>query len=246
MSDPFSLAGCTILVTGASSGIGRAAALACAARGARLAITGRDPDRLLKTYRDLSGEGHLHAACDLRSGEDRRRILDLFPPLDGIVHSAGVSVLLPFRFYTDAAFDEMDAINYRIPVFLTQEAAKSKKIKEGASIVFIASIGGMIGQRGNGLYAGSKGALVSMARVLALELAPKRIRVNALSPGMVDTPMIKGTGASEEENAEHVKQYPLGLGLPEDIANACVYLLAPASRWVTGSNLVIDGGYTAR
>jgi NAD(P)-dependent dehydrogenase (short-subunit alcohol dehydrogenase family) len=246
-SAPFLLAGKTILVTGASSGIGRACAVELAGLGARVVASGRSVERLAETLGLMSGAGHLSLAADLSSDDGRALLSSALPVLDGVVHCAGVNRILPASFTGAADFETIHSINAEAPIILTTRLLKEKKIANNASIVFISSISSMAGWTGLMSYAASKAALVGASRVLAVELGRRGIRVNCVSPGMVTTPMNEKVEASRTEEArrEDEKRYPLGYGKPEDVAHAVAFLLSPASRWITGTNLVIDGGYTA-
>ena len=248
MSDynPFSLAGKTILVTGASSGIGQATAVECSRLGARLIITGRNAERLDRTFGMLEGDGHLRMPAELTDGDDINRLVHDSPVLDGLALCAGKGMTLPFLFSTREKFDEMFNVNYFAPVELLRLLGKKKKLAKGASVVFIASIGGLFKFVGcNTIYGATKAAIISTMKFCAKELAPKGIRVNAVSPGMVDTPLIHRGELTEEQLAENARTYPLGrYGKPNDVAHGIIYLLSDASSWVTGQALVIDGGIT--
>jgi len=244
--NPFSLEGKTILVTGASSGIGRATAVACAAMGAHVIITGRDQARLQATQ-DLLGD-HCKAViqADLTSNGSVEDMVKDLPSLDGAVLCAGNSTTLPLQFGSREKFDEMFDVNFFAPVELLRLMYKKKVLQKGASVVLIASIGGTHSfMPGNGVYGASKAALNSYMKYAAREYASRKVRVNSICPGMVDTPLIHRGTITEEQLAEDAKRYPLGrYGQPEDIANGVVYLLSEASSWLTGHDLVIDGGFS--
>ena len=246
MTHPFSLYGKTILVTGATAGLGRQTAITAAFMGARVIVTGRNEERLQETAAQLEGSGHLTFAADLTQQDAREKLVAMLPAVDGIAHCAGVTLLHPFKFSDEKRYREVYAINVEAPLFLTQRLFKYRKISNGGSIVFIASLGAFIGARGHSIYAGSKAAIVGISRVLAHELAGNAIRVNCVSPGMVKTEVV--TGFAEQVSAEVVAadeaRYPLGYGTPEDVANTVVFYLAPASKWITGTNLIMDGGLT--
>lgn len=248
MNPPFELTGRTVLVTGASSGIGRQCCVAAATAGATVVATGRHQQRLQDTLSLLKGSGHAALQSDLTDASQLGELVRQVPPLDGLVHCAGAQKYLPLKFLTEKALREMTAVNYEAPVLLTQSLLKQNRIQPGASIVFIASLAAVSAVKGNAAYSGSKAALVAVARVMALELASQRVRVNCLAPGMVKTPMAGQMTAvvSAEQMAEHEKQYPFGFGLPEDVAHAVVFLLSTAGRWITGQTLIMDGGYTCR
>ena len=243
--NPFTLKGKTILVTGASSGIGQATAVECAQMGAEVVITGRDTERLQATA-DLVGTPKALIAADLTNQEDVERLVAALPPLDGAVLCAGNSTTLPLQFGSREKFDEMFNVNFFAPVELLRLMYKKKVLQKGASVVLIASIGGTHSfMPGNGVYGASKAALNSLMKYAAREYASRKIRVNSICPGMVDTPLIHRGTITEEQLAEDAKRYPLGrYGKPNDIANGAVYLLSDASSWLTGHDLVIDGGFS--
>lgn len=243
--NPFTLKGKTILVTGASSGIGQATAVECAQMGAEVVITGRDTERLQATA-DLVGAPKELIAADLTNQEDVERLVAALPPLDGAVLCAGNSTTLPLQFGSREKFDEMFNVNFFAPVELLRLMYKKKVLQKGASVVLIASIGGTHSfMPGNGVYGASKAALNSLMKYAAREYASRKIRVNSICPGMVDTPLIHRGTITEEQLAEDAKRYPLGrYGKPDDIANGAVYLLSDASSWLTGHDLVIDGGFS--
>lgn len=244
--NPFSLEGKTILVTGASSGIGRETALACARMGASVVITGRDADRLAKTFEQLESSGNTQILADMTNKEDVESLVASLPSLDGAVLCAGNSITLPLQFGTREKFDEMFDVNFFAPIELLRLVYKKKVLQKGASVVLIASIGGTHSfMPGNGVYGASKAALNSVMRYAAREYASRKVRVNSICPGMVDTPLIHRGTITEEQLAEDAKRYPLGrYGHPEDIANGAIYLLSDASSWLTGHDLVIDGGFS--
>ncbi|MEZ5278009.1 MAG: SDR family oxidoreductase [Opitutaceae bacterium] len=244
--NPFDLTGKTILVTGATAGLGRQTAITLSRLGARLIITGRNESRLEATAAELSGSEHLAYPADLTQTAARDALVAQMPGLDGISHCAGVTLLHPFKFSTERHYHEVYAINVEAPLFLTQRLFKGKRLNHGASIVFVSSLGAFIGARGHSIYAGSKAALVGVMRVLAHELAVSRIRVNCLSPGMVKTEVVDGFAqqVSRELVDADEARYPLGYGHPEDVANAVAFFLSPAGKWITGQNLIMDGGLT--
>lgn len=244
--NPFSLEGKTILITGASSGIGQSTAIECSKLGAKVIITGRDQERLHKTYSQLDGEGHIQIAAELTDVEAVKGLVDSCPELCGVVLCAGKGMTLPLGFATREKFDPIFNINFFAPMELVRLLLKKKKIAKAASLVFVSSVGGNWSfSLGNGIYGASKAALNSTMKFLARELAPKKIRVNSVNPGMVNTKLIQGGTISEEQHQKDMQKYPLGrYGEPEEIAHAIIYLLSNASSWVTGHALVIDGGMT--
>lgn len=246
--NPFSLKGKTILVTGASSGIGQATAIECSKLGARVILSARNIDRLNETFSQLVGEGHLIIPADLTNQEQLEHLVAESPDINGIVLSAGRSVLNPFLFCSREKFDELMEVNFFSQVETLRLFAKKKKLVKGSSAVVVASIGGMPGGKftsGNDVYGTSKAALGAIMRYAAKELAPKNIRVNTINPGMVDTKLIHGGSVTEEQHQIDMAKYPLKrYGKPEEIAYGIIYLLSDAAAWVTGHSLVIDGGVT--
>jgi NAD(P)-dependent dehydrogenase (short-subunit alcohol dehydrogenase family) len=246
MNNPFSLDNKTVLVTGASSGIGRQIAISTAGMGGRVCITGRDSERLQQTMLALTGTGHLQQAADLNMEDEVDALVESTPNLDGLVLSAGIVKTLPFKFVSHAELNSIMQTNFFSPVLLLNKLVRKKKLNKGCSVVFISSIGGnFIGSKGNAMYGASKGAINAMQKVIALELSPQKIRVNNVSPGMVRTEMLDNAVAfSVEQIEKDEKNYPLGYGEVTDVANAVVYLLSDASKWVTGISLILDGGFT--
>lgn len=241
--NPFSLDGKTILVTGASSGIGRGIATACSRMGAKVVITGRNEKRLQETVEGMEGEGNEVLACDLTDSGKLREFVSLLPPLDGIVHCAGIGQRVLCKQLNEEDIDKVIGVNFKAPAMLQAELLRQKKVAKGASIVFIASIASWSPSIGNSAYSASKGALVSYANCLGLELAPRGIRVNCISPAMVWTDLVLADGVDEEKLREDEARYPLKrYGTPEDIANLAIYMLSDASSWMTGSNVQITGG----
>lgn len=246
MNNPFSLAGKRILVTGASSGIGRTTALECSRMGALLVLTGRNVERLHETLSTLEGDGHQAIPADLTNTESLASLVENVGKLDGLVLSAGQGNVIPMKLATRQRIEPTFDINYFAPVELVRLLLKKKCIQDGASLVFVASIGGIDSITiGNGVYGASKAALNSTMKFFALELAPKKIRCNSVLPGMVNTSLIKGGALSEEQHKADMETYPLKrYGEPQDIAYGIIYLLSDAAAWVTGHSLVIDGGVT--
>lgn len=241
--NPFTLEGKTILVTGASSGIGRGIAIACSKMGATVIINGRNEQRLAETMTEMQGEENLSLAADLSDSNSLTGMVSRLPKLDGIVHCAGIGQRVLCKQLQEADLDTMMDVNFKAPVMLQTEILKQKKINKGASIVFIASIASDSPSIGNAVYSASKGAIISYANCLALELAPRLIRVNCILPAMIWTDLILKGGITEEELREDEKKYPLKrYGKPEDIANLSIYLLSNAAAWMTGSSIKITGG----
>ena len=242
MNNPFSLSGKTILVTGASSGIGRGIAIACAGMGAQLILTGRNITRLQETLASLEGEGHSYIAADLTDAKERVALVEQLPALHGVVHCAGVGSRVPCKMLTQEDIDHVLKPNTEAPMLLQAELLAEKKVQKGASVVIIASAAANMPVAGNAVYSASKAAMVAYAKCLAQELAPRQIRVNSISPTMVWTDLAL-VGASAEQLTEAEKQYPLKrYGQPQDIAHLAVYMLSDASQWMTGSDVQITGG----
>lgn len=243
--NPFSLERKTILVTGASSGIGRATAVACSKMGAAVILTARNEKRLLETNLLINKECTIYPA-DLTSEQDREKLISQIPEIDGVVLCAGQTQTIPVKFAKRDKFTSPFEINFFALVELNRMLFSKKKLKKEASVVIISSIGGLrIFNSGNMIYGTSKAALDSYMKYAAREFSTRSIRVNSICPGMVETPLIHAGVYTEEQLEEDVKRYPLGrFGKPEDIANAVIYLLSDASSWVTGHGLVIDGGVT--
>jgi len=242
---PFSLADKRILVTGASSGIGRAIATVIATMGATVVASGRDTGRLAQTLAALPSRDHLSIALDLTDGEAPARIAADAGTLHGVVHAAGISALAPLRLARTDAFERLWKTNYLAPMLVTQALLKGGRIADGGSVVFIGSISAHIGVAGVAGYSGTKAALAASARCLALEVSKRRIRVNTVAPGIVETEMAAAGSEMLGETMERQRtDYPLGFGKPEDVAHLAAFLLSDASRWITGTSLVIDGGHT--
>lgn len=246
--NPFSLEGKTILVTGASSGIGRETAIQCSKLGAKVIITARNEDRLKETLSQMEGKSHEMVMAELTNSDELENLVSQAHDLDGVVLCAGRAMTSPFMFNTREKYDEVFNINYFAPVELLRLLLKKKKVKKNASVVFVSSIGGVFGYSlGNSIYGATKASIHSTMNFCAKELAPKGIRVNSVNPGMVNTPLIGGGSISEEQYKADMERYPLKrYGEPQDIAYGIIYLLSDASSWVTGHALVIDGGITIR
>ena len=245
MYNPFSLEGKTILITGASSGIGRTTAIECSKLGAHIIITGRREDALVETISFLTGEGHEYVVGDLSSEGGCASLVEKLPVLDGLVSNAGVGKMLPVQFYSEDVLDEVFKVNAFAPMLLLKLLIRKKKLRNPSSVVFTSSISGYSNVApANGIYGASKSALTAYMKYAALELAGKGIRCNAVHPGRVNTALIANNRLlSEADITKDMEQYPLKrYGEPEEIAYAIIYLLSDAASWVTGSNIVIDGG----
>ena len=240
---PFSLLNKTILVTGGSSGIGKGIAVACSRMGASVIINGRNEKRLKETFSLLEGKNHQIISGDLTNTSSLEQLISRLPKLDGVVHCAGAGQRILCNHLNENDINSIMTINFNAPVLLQSEILKQKKINKGASIVFIASIASWSPSLGNSIYSASKGAIISYSKCLSLELAPRKIRVNCISPAMVWTDLILNDSIDKELLEEDEKKYPLKrYGTPEDIAYLAVYLLSDASSWMTGSNVEITGG----
>ncbi|AVM55784.1 SDR family NAD(P)-dependent oxidoreductase [Capnocytophaga sp. oral taxon 864] len=246
MYNPFSLENKTILVTGASSGIGKAIAIECSKMGAQVVITGRNEQRLQETYKQLEGTQPAYIVADLTKKEDIETLANQIDSLNGLVNCAGLTIPKPFKFLQEEDIQEVMTVNFNAPLLLTQLLVKKKKLQKASSIIFISSISGTkVSYIGNSIYSASKGAINGICKGLALELASQQIRVNTVIPGMVETNIVSGGEVTQEQMEADKQKYPLKrYGKPEEVAYAVVYLLSDASSWVTGSNLLIDGGYT--
>ncbi len=241
--NPFSLVGKTVLVTGASSGIGQATAIECSKMGAKVVITGRNEDRLNETFSQLEGEGHQIIVADLNTQDDIDTLVDACPVLDGLVNNAGRGKSKPVNFLKLEDLQDVYQTNLFGVALLTKGLLKKKKLGKGASIVFTSSISSYMTAAGLSIYASSKAAVCGYMRTCAIELGVKGIRSNAVLPGMVETKLINSGTYTDEDKQKDLNLYPLGrYGRPTDIAHGIIYLLSDASVWVTGLELVIDGG----
>jgi NAD(P)-dependent dehydrogenase (short-subunit alcohol dehydrogenase family) len=246
--NPFSLEGKTILVTGASSGIGRGIAVECSKMGAKVVLTGRNLERLNETHSLLEGEPHLVFPADLSKQDEIEKLVESVPVVNGCVHSAGIPKICAVKFIDRNTIEDILNVNTIAPILLTSLLLKKKKLQKKSSIVFISSISGVcVANTGEAPYSATKGALSGFTKTAAFELAAQGTRVNSINPALVPTDILKlsNTVFSEEQLKETMYgRYPLKrLGTPEDIAYGAIYLLSDASSWVTGINLVIDGGY---
>lgn len=242
---PFHLKNKTILITGASSGIGKQIAISASKMGAKVILTGRNESRLNDNIKLLKSDGHKTITADILSEDDRIKLIELLPNLDGVVNCAGVVKPYPIKFITQQKIDETLNINYEAPLLLMAGILKKKKLNKNASLVFISSTAGQNPHKGGVIYSSSKASIESLSKVLALENYHLGIRSNCISPAMVKTEMYDEAekGMSKEFMDKHIEGYPLGVGYPEDVANAAIFLLSEASRWITGTNMRLDGGY---
>ncbi len=242
--NPFSLEGKAILVTGASSGIGRSIAIECSRMGAHVVITARNEDRLNETLGMMGGEGHLAICADLTDEESIVRLVEQMPQLNGVVHNAGMAHRAPCKMVRKEQLEQVMRTNFEGPVMLQKYLMKKKKIEKEASIVFIASRAPFAPASGNAVYAASKGAMLGYAKCLGLEVAQQKIRVNSICPAMIWTELVAKDAEQTGEDYEATQErYPLKrFGKPEDVAYLAVYLLSDASQWMTGSEIDITGG----
>ncbi len=246
--NPFSLEGKTILVTGASSGIGRATAIECSKMRANVIITGRSQERLQETFNQLEGNGHMQVTAELTNQEEIKNLVEQLPLLNGVVLCAGSGLTLPIKNAKQEKFQWVFDVNFFSPVDVFRQLVVKKKITNGASVLFISSIGGnFVFEPGNALYGTSKAALASFVKYAAVEFSGRLIRVNAICPGMVETPLIRRGVFTEEQLKDYESKYLLSrFGKPEEIAYAAIYLLSDAAAWTTGTMMVIDGGSTIK
>ena len=242
---PFGLEGKRILITGASSGIGRSAAIEISKAGAaECVLVGRSKERLEETASLLeSGCKATVEVCDLSVTEELCSLVERLPQLDGAILNAGINKMRPVSFIKGTDITDIFSVNCFAPMLLTKQIIKKKKLKNPSSVVFTASIAGYSNiVMGNSIYGASKCALSAFMKYCAIEYSAKGIRFNAIHPGIIETPLIH-KDVSEEDLTRDQKRYPLKrYGRPEEVAYAMVYLLSDASAWVTGSDLVIDGG----
>ena len=248
MMNPFSLEGKTILVTGASSGIGRGIAIECSKMGAKIVLNGRNEERLNETLNMMEGEGHQLVIADISSQDEIDKLVTESPILDGCVLCAGIPQVCPVKHFKRQDIENIFSVNTFAPIMITSSLIKKKKLHKGSSVVLVESISGVfVGTKGDVSYNASKAALNGFLKGSALELAGQGIRINAVNPGLVPTNILNLTNemfAESHHTDIMMESYPLKrYGTPEDIAYGCIYLLSDASGWVTGTNLVIDGGY---
>ena len=250
--NPLDLSGRTVLVTGASSGIGRESAVLVSALGARVVLAGRDAGKLEQTLGTLTGTGHVIEAFDFAATDQIvdwvKKIAGQVGPLNGIVHSAGKQLVAPIRTLTPAAMEDQMRVNVYSSMMLARGFCQRGCSVKGGSIVFISSIMAQVGKPGLSTYCASKAALVGMTRSLALELVRDKVRVNCITPSIIETELtanLKELMLPEQWKALE-DEHPLGFGAPRDVANAAAFLLADTARWITGTALVVDGGYSAK
>ncbi|MBV8061201.1 MAG: SDR family oxidoreductase [Alphaproteobacteria bacterium] len=240
MASYIDIKGKRFLVTGGSSGLGRETAVQLSRRGALVIVTGRNPEKLAQTLSLMEGEGHISHAADLTKADEIAALVDAIQAVDGVVHFAGISVPMPFRMISEKFLDDIIASNFKSVFLLTQRLIAKNKINKGGSIVLASSIAAHTGTVGMGAYSAIKAGLEGVMAPLFLELAPKKIRVNAIAPAIVRTEIF--TDIQQSWLDEQEKLYPLGLGRPIDVANAVIFLMSSASSYMTATTLVMDGG----
>ncbi len=246
--NPFSIEGKTILITGAASGIGRATALMCSELGARTVLLDLNEEGMKQTVSQMKEGSTEYYALSLTDYDKVVEVIAKFPKLDGVASNAGIVTSLLAKFSDIKEAERIFNVNTLSHIHLVQQLVAQKKLNKGASIVFTSSMSGVFcGLPGGSLHGASKAALVGYSKALAIELAPRGIRVNTIHPGMIVTPLTKGTALSQDVLDEDAKNYPLGrYGKPEEVAAAYVYLLSDATVWMTGSQLLLDGGYSVK
>ena len=251
--NPFSLEGKNIIITGASSGLGRQCAIDCSRMGARIVAIGRNTERLQGAMGQLAGTNHVSYLFDLTDFEGMSSLVSNIAQdigrIDGLVNCAGISNTLPLKMFTKEKLDVFFQTNVYSTILLSKEICRSSRINSlGGSIIFLSSVMGCVGDIGKTLYGMTKGALLSAVHSLACEYAPRNIRFNCISPGVIRTPINENQPymLDEKKKKKIEKKHLLGFGKSSDISSAVIYLLSDASRWITGQNLIVDGGYTIR
>lgn len=253
MINPLQLSGKRILVTGASSGIGRACAQLISQLGGEVVLVARNQNRLEETLQSLTGEGHTIEVFDLEDVETIRGwiksvVAKREAGLDGLVHCAGVQITQPVQTMKLSQYERLMKLNVTSAFALAQGFRQRGVCEKQASLVLVSSVAAICGKSGLVAYSTSKAALIGMTKSVALELVGQQIRVNALCVGHVDTEMTQSlcSRMTQAQLNEISSAHPLGIGKPMDVANAVAFLLAETSRWITGSTLVVDGGYSVR
>lgn len=250
--NPLALSGKKILVTGATSGIGRTAAFTFAAHGAQLVVTGRNEERLSSVMRDLPGVGHVAVALELTNADVvsdwLKSVATTHGILNGIFHSAGIELVRPARMIKQEHLDQIYSSSLNAAFGIARAASGKSCLADNGSIVFMSSVAGLTGQLGLTAYSAVKSGIDGMVRSLACELAPRGVRVNSIAAGAVKTEMheriTRGSGA--EAASVYESSHLLGFGSPDDIANAALFLQTDAAKWITGTTMIVDGGYTVR
>lgn len=245
MIDDFLVTNGTYLITGAASGIGKEVVKLLLKSSNRVLAVDKDNDKLNLLINELNSGWLDVIQGDITLSETRDQILAYNQKFDGVVNCAGIIKLIPFRFIREENLTYLDRNNYEAPIILNSSLLKKGKVKQGGSIVFLSSIMSIISTQTNAVYTGTKAALAAVTKTIALEVAPMNIRVNSVSPGFVNTPMLDYIKLQTDIRVAEAN-HPLGFGEPEDVANAILFLLSKAARWITGTNLIIDGGYCAK
>lgn len=240
------LTGKNILVTGSSSGIGRQIAIEIGLNKGNPILTGRNIEKLSEICKLIkrNGADPVYHQADLRNENEITDLVVSLPNLSGLVINAGIIDYTPIKFISRAKIDDIFQVNFTSNVILIKKLLEYKKINNNAAIVFIGSIASKLGVPGTSLYAASKAALTSFAKVLAIEVSAKKIRVNVLSPGLVTTDLTGKITDIKSDGSEKDKNYPLGWGTTHNVANAVIFLLSDKSEWMTGTDIVMDGGFT--
>ncbi len=246
--NPFSLEGKTVLVTGAASGIGRATAIQASDMGAKVILVDMNEDGLIETMEMMGKADSEYRTLDLTNFEELESMVATLPKLDGVASNAGIVLSILAKFNEPKDMEKIFNINTFSHINLVQQLITQKKLNRGASIVFTSSMSGVYcGLAGGSLYGATKSAILGYTKALAIELAPRGIRVNTIHPGMIETPLTNGTALSKELLDEDKRNYPLGrYGKPEEVAYSIVFLLSDATVWMTGTQLLIDGGFSVK
>ncbi|AEY65119.1 SDR family oxidoreductase [Clostridium sp. BNL1100] len=252
MIHPMDLSGKNILVTGASSGIGKGIAIYLSKIGANIIMAARNEEKLKETYNELEPGNHSYYLIDLNNLDEIEGMIDDIcsddRKLNGIVHSAGISRTIPIQYLKMDNLKSIMSINFYSFMELVKHFSKRKYNDNGGSIVAISSISSKLGARGLAAYCASKGALDSAIRPMALELAAKNIRINSIAPGMIKSQIYDGLIElvnNKDFETDLKKRQIMGLGKPEDVASAAAFLLSDASKFITGTSIIVDGGYLA-
>ena len=252
MINPLDMQGRAVLVTGASSGLGRETAILLSELNARVVLSGRSRERLEETLGRMSGEGHRVEPFDLNETDAIpdwiKRIAAETGPLGGLVHSAGIIGTIPVQAASTARIESVMRTNLTSAIMLTKGFRRSGCALRGSGIVLLSSVLGVVGSPGISIYSASKAALIGFARSAALELAVSGLRINCVAPAIIETEMaLRATEMTQTKEQHEVmrSKHPLGFGHPRDVAHAAAFLLAETGRWITGTTLIVDGGYSA-
>lgn len=242
------LNGKNILVTGASSGIGKQTAIQLAAVGANCFILGRNKARLQDTFHQLhKSENQQHQIYQIELSQHNQiiNLVENIPVLDGVVCNAGMVKTKPLKYLNETLIDEIFSVNTKSVILLINDLFKAKKLKKGASVGIVSSVSTLKHTPANSIYSASKGALNTFTTAIAQELSKKEIRINAVLPGYIQTNILENDKIDEEQLKKHLKNYPLGrFGKPEDVANLLCFLMSDLSEWMTGNLIKIDGGFS--